>query len=78
MSGPPEISLPSAKRRAPKPRPRKRFHMCQGGARRPKVKYASQDVAQIAAARMSKHQGIPLRVYQCPACNYWHLTKRDA
>jgi hypothetical protein len=41
-----------------------------------KVRYTSEHKAIGAAIRSSRRGGLPLRVYQCPGCHGWHLTKR--
>jgi hypothetical protein len=34
------------------------------------------ETAIAAAIRLSARRGVALRVYQCPHCQSWHLTKR--
>lgn len=40
-----------------------------------KRRHRSQMSAIAAAIRLSRNN-VPLRVYQCPACHGWHLTKK--
>lgn len=40
-----------------------------------KRRHKTQTSAIAAALRLSR-RGHPLRVYRCPTCGDWHLTKR--
>lgn len=41
-----------------------------------KHRYRDELDAIGAAIRCSAKRGTPLRVYRCPDCGDWHLTKR--
>lgn len=41
-----------------------------------KKRYAVERHAISAVLRAARRSGLPLRVYRCPACHGWHLTKR--
>lgn len=41
-----------------------------------KVRHTNQSAAIASAIRSSKRGGTPLRVYRCPGCKGFHLTKR--
>lgn len=41
-----------------------------------KFKYPSELAAIRRAIRSSAKRGTPLRVYRCPACRSFHLTKK--
>lgn len=41
-----------------------------------KRKYDSRGEAKSSANEQLNRCGIVLRVYQCPTCRGWHLTKR--
>lgn len=42
-----------------------------------KVRYPNQAAAELKAKkRMGEVIGLALRVYRCPICLGWHLTKR--
>lgn len=43
-----------------------------------KKKYPSEAHAQSSGAMAELLSNRPLRVYKCPRCKLWHLTKRDA
>jgi hypothetical protein len=73
-----QVCIPCRKRAAqPKPpdpfSPATRKAMCDG-----KVGYLSQPIAAAAAAKLvlRKRRTGRLRVYECPICHLWHLTKR--
>jgi len=42
-----------------------------------KRKYKTKELATIAGAYQELRTPNKLRVYQCPRCNQWHLTKTD-
>ena len=52
-------------------RHRNRLARCQG-----KVSYPSQRAANRTLQRCSQERGTSLRVYECPICDGWHLTKQ--
>lgn len=37
--------------------------------------YDSEKEAKKARSRVYKQRSVKLRVYQCPDCHKWHLTK---
>lgn len=41
-----------------------------------KHRYPAWDIAVRYALRASKRAGRPMRVYECPACHGFHLTRR--
>lgn len=41
-----------------------------------KRRHTSQRAAIAAAIRLSRNN-VPLRVYRCPFCHGWHLTKQQ-
>lgn len=41
-----------------------------------KVRYTSERTAIRKAIASSRHAGLALRVYRCPDCKGWHLTKK--
>lgn len=41
-----------------------------------KARYATERQAIRVAMSSSRRSGLPLRVYRCPECKGWHLTKR--
>lgn len=43
-----------------------------------KRSYPDELRAIAAAIRCSAKRGVPLRVYECPSCHGWHLTRRKA
>lgn len=43
---------------------------------RRKRQYGTKTVALQEANRQGARYGMPLRVYRCPTCHEWHLTKR--
>lgn len=42
--------------------------------RKPKVLYATRQVAQMMAARAMRLRAVELNVYKCLHCRGWHLT----
>lgn len=58
-----------------KHRRRKRRNNCVTG----KVRYRDQTeaLAAIHGLKESDSEVIPIRCYQCPKCNGWHLTSTD-
>jgi hypothetical protein len=42
---------------------------------RRKTRYASEREADDAAYRKRMEEGLALRVYRCPWCDGWHLTR---
>jgi len=44
-----------------------------------KTQYMSEAEAYAMAAKILRFKNAPasLRVYQCPICNYFHLTKKE-
>ena len=49
---------------------------CLDGNGNPKRRYFSEQEAENTAAYLEKTRNQTLRVYRCPDCGYWHLTKR--
>lgn len=43
-----------------------------------KSRYATRRAAEAAAARRVVALGKWLRAYQCPGCDFWHLTSQNA
>ena len=43
-----------------------------------KRRYRSEHDARLSANNGMTKRGTPLRVYRCPICNGWHITKRNA
>lgn len=41
-----------------------------------KRRYRSPEHARHMQRNASQHRGTQLRVYLCPSCDGWHLTKR--
>jgi hypothetical protein len=41
-----------------------------------KRRYPSEPFADQVAARATRQRGLALRVYACPLCQGWHITKR--
>lgn len=41
-----------------------------------KRRYHSEALAEQVAKRATRQRGLALRVYQCPLCQGWHITKR--
>jgi hypothetical protein len=41
-----------------------------------KRRYTTEAFAQRVAMRATRQRGTPLRVYPCPLCKGWHITKR--
>lgn len=41
-----------------------------------KKQYRSQEHAQKVAWSSEQKRGVKLRVYQCPRCSWFHLTKQ--
>ena len=49
---------------------------CTGSNGNPKRRYYSESEARNSALYQEETRGIMLRVYHCPDCGFWHLTKR--
>lgn len=43
-----------------------------------KKQYGDLGVAHRAARKCKKMRGVALRVYRCPNCKQWHLTRNGA
>jgi hypothetical protein len=43
---------------------------------RPKMRYARQADALVAADERGKEAGVELGVYRCAFCNGWHMGRR--
>ena len=43
-----------------------------------KQRYESQKQAIRAVLSYSRKRGVALRVYRCPLCKAWHLTRRKS
>ena len=63
----------------PAPKPKKpsvpkgvRWAMCER-----KIRYRKRTSALSAALRSARHTQ-QIRVYRCPLCNGWHLTRKEA
>jgi len=41
-----------------------------------KARYRSEHEARLFANRGENKRGVRLRVYECPICGGWHITKR--
>lgn len=41
-----------------------------------KRRYPSEKFAEKVARRATRQRGLALRVYPCPLCQGWHITKR--
>lgn len=50
--------------------PAQQVHYCK------KVPHATQAEARRVAADLEERRGYPLRVYRCPDCARYHLTKQ--
>lgn len=53
---------------------RNHISSCLDSNGRPKAAYETKDDAERRAQILLKEQGIRLKIYQCPNCNFWHLT----
>lgn len=52
------------------------FSDCLDSCSVPKKRYYSEAQAESMAAYLQNKKGLWLRVYKCPDCNYYHLTKK--
>lgn len=59
-------------RKKKKPQPLTSRVLCSETGKR---QYDDYDDAARVALRRSRYAG-PLRIYECPSCGSWHLTKR--
>ena len=49
---------------------------CLDSSGNPKNRYYSENEARNSARYQQETRGVKLRVYHCPECGFWHLTKR--
>lgn len=54
--------------------PGRRYSVVRGC--KSKRRYSTEQLADKVAARATSQRGLALRVYCCPLCQGWHITKR--
>lgn len=42
-----------------------------------KVRYFTRDEAKHTAKLLSRQRRVKLKIYRCPCCTGWHLTKAE-